>query len=95
MSSPEGKYGQAPIPVTLGPLPTQPDPTPPELRVVKHLVGYTEVQLSNGDTIRLHLHVDHFAFDAAVASFLPSYRVLPEVIKHDWAGCAPLPGPLS
>lgn len=51
----------------------------PELSVVEHTVGYTEVVLSNGDRLRLRLYVDHFRFDPAEQTFAPTYRVVTEI----------------
>ena len=59
-------------------------PTPPaELAVVQHSVGYTEVVLSSGDRIRLHLFVDRFRWSEDFQSFTPDYRVVTEVQPKD------------
>lgn len=89
------KYGQAPAPMTLGPLPKMPADMPPELTVLKHLTGYTELELSNGDVIRIHLQVHEMNWDASNGTFVPIYRVVPEVIKRGWENSTPLPRPLS
>jgi hypothetical protein len=76
MTNPRWGYVE-PIKMVVGALPTV---HRADLKVVEHLVGYTQVKLDNGDTIRLHLHVDALTCDAATSSFTPEFRVIPEVV---------------
>lgn len=65
--------------------PTEGNP-PAELAIVEHTVGYSEVVLQNGDRIRLHLFVEKFVFDAASASYMPVFRVVPELQLREVRG---------
>ena len=81
------KYGQLVVQFSPGPLPQTSPSMPPEMRVVEHRVGYSEVRLENGDLIRLHLYVDAMLWQPENLTYAPSYRVVPEVLKRGWEGC--------
>lgn len=60
-----------------------PSPVPEkrgELHVVEHLVGFTQITLSNGDVMKMHLHVDSIEFDETKQEMTPRFRVIPEVL---------------
>lgn len=80
------KYGALTVQHVPGPLPRSNPEMPSELRVVEHMVGYSEVRLENGDLIRLHLFVDKMDWQPEALTFTPSYHVVPEVLKRGWAG---------
>jgi len=81
------KYGALTAQHQVGPLPKMSDDMPSQLRVVEHLVGYSEVRLENGDLIRLHLFVDCMTWQPEHLTYAPSYRVVPEVVKRGWENC--------
>lgn len=90
------KFGRAPAPTHEGPLPQQAPGAPRDMTVTRHLVGYTEVNLSNGDVVRLHLYVDAMIFNPENGGFVPRYRLVPEVVKAAFSwNCHKLEGPLS
>ena len=82
------KYGAMTVQLTPAPLPKfVAQQMPQELWPVEHRVGYSEVLLQNGDLIRMHLFVDAMNWQEETASYVPSYRVVPEVVKRGWGGC--------
>lgn len=91
MTNPRFGYVE-PIKMTVGAIPPV---RQANLRVIEHLVGYTQVKLDNGDTIRLHLHVDALTYDVGTNSFHPQYRVIPEVVIGPGHDVGKLEGALS
>ncbi len=85
------KYGALTVQHQSAALPRQSADMPPQLRVVEHRVGYSEVRLENGDLIRLHLFVEEMLWQPEHATYAPNYRVVPEVLKRGWEGCEERP----
>ena len=68
-----------PVELTVAALPAPVD-FPPDLEVLQHRTGYSMIELSNGDVVKIHLHITRMRYDPASNVFMPEIRLVPELV---------------